>query len=88
VATDILLLRRAPTTSGKIAGWVSRGTALHLVGYVWGWTVRNPRTGVTDNRWYALRDPSPAACRNGNEYLYAPLALVTASPAIGVAADQ
>ena len=80
VGADILALRRTPATNGKIVGWAARGATPRLVGYVWGWSVRNPRTGVTDNHWYALRDPTagtrPTA---GPQYVYAPLALVAAS---------
>src|SRR5207248_3274787 len=74
IAPSMVALHRAPTGSSAVAGWVAPGARLPLVGYVWGWTVRNPRTGVRDVRWYVVY-PLP----DERGYLYVPAALLRVS---------
>lgn len=49
-------LRLGSRSIDPIVGWARDGRHLALVGYMWGWQVRDPRTGVQTARWYVVDD--------------------------------
>jgi len=66
IVGDGIVLHIAPSTGSRVVGTAPRDEPLPLIGYVWGWTVRNPRTGRSDARWYVLYNP-----RGAIKYMYA-----------------